>query len=80
MLLSYSDDDRSNGQHSDHDMPSLSSRNFMILHRDLAKALELGVNEKWLMESNLTPKMASDLVKGLLYLREMYPEEWKEET
>lgn len=42
------------------------------MHWDIAKLLELGISEEWLSESNITPKQARDLVKGLLYLREKY--------
>jgi hypothetical protein len=41
--------------------------------RVLAKLVELGVNEKWLIESELTPQGARDLLKGLLYLKALYP-------
>jgi hypothetical protein len=41
--------------------------------RILAKLVELGVNEKWLIESGLTAQGARDLLKGLLYLKELYP-------
>jgi len=34
----------------------------------------LGVNEEWLIESKMTPQMARDLLKGILYLKEMYEE------
>jgi len=40
------------------------------LHWDIAKLLELGVDEKFLLESNITPEQARDLVKGLLRLKE----------
>ena len=42
--------------------------------RILAKLVELGVNEKWLMETNPTAEEAAQLLKGLLYLKEMYPD------
>lgn len=42
--------------------------------RIFAKLVELGVNEKWLMEANPTDEEASQLLKGLLYLKEMYPD------
>ena len=38
------------------------------------KLNELGVNEEWLIESKMTPQMARDLLKGILYLKEMYEE------
>ena len=40
------------------------------MHWDIAKLLELGVDEKFLLESNITPEQARDLVKGLLRLKE----------
>jgi hypothetical protein len=40
------------------------------VYKDYAKLLELGVNEHLLRE--MTPKEAKELLKGLLYLREMY--------
>lgn len=46
------------------------------LHWDIMKLLELGVNEEFLMTSNMTPEQARDMVKGLLYLRERYSEKW----
>jgi len=45
------------------------------MHWDIAKLLELGVEEKFLMESNLTPEQARDLVKGLLYVKERFDKE-----
>ena len=51
----------------------LGSRpNLKQMHWDIAKLLELGVDEKFLMESNITPEQARDLVKGLLYLKERF--------
>ena len=44
------------------------------MHRDLAKLLELGVSEEWLMRINIKPEQARSLLKSLLYLREMYPQ------
>lgn len=46
--------------------------NLKQMHWDIAKLLELGVDEKFLMESNITPEQARDLVKGLLYLKERF--------
>jgi hypothetical protein len=40
------------------------------LHWDITKLLEMGLNEEWVRQ--LTPAQATDLVKGLLYLRERY--------
>lgn len=37
---------------------------------DIAKLLELGVDEEWLRSVNPTPKQARDLLKGLLYVME----------
>jgi hypothetical protein len=37
---------------------------------DIAKLLELGVDEAWLSSVNPTPQQARELVKGLLYVRE----------
>ena len=45
-----------------------------MMHWDLAKLLELGVDEKFLQESGMSPEQARDLVKGLLYLKERYGE------
>jgi len=36
-----------------------------------AKLIELGVNEEWLMKIKLTPELEHDLLKGILYLKEM---------
>lgn len=43
------------------------------MHRDIAKMQSLGVDENFLKASNLTPEIARDLVRGLLYPRERYP-------
>ncbi|MFY3741825.1 MAG: hypothetical protein HMLIMOIP_002285 [Candidatus Nitrosomirales archaeon] len=48
-------------------------QNITLMHRDLAKLLQLGVSEKWLSEVNITPEQARGLLMGILYLREMYP-------
>jgi hypothetical protein len=48
-------------------LPSLAQ-----MHWDIAKLLELGVDESFIMESKITPDQARDLVKGLLYLRERF--------
>lgn len=42
------------------------------MHWDVAKLLELGVDESFITESNITPEQARDLVKGLLYLKERF--------
>jgi len=47
---------------------------------DIAKLIELGVNEKWLLESNLSIREARDLLMGLLYFREKYKTKQKEEA
>ena len=52
-------------------------QNIIMMHRDLTKLLELGVNEKWLSEANMTPKQARDLLMGILYLREMHPKHFE---
>jgi hypothetical protein len=49
-------------------------QNITLMHRDLAKLLELGVSEKWLAEVNIKPEQARGLLMGLLYLKEMYPQ------
>jgi hypothetical protein len=46
--------------------------NLKQMHWDIAKLLELGVDEKFLFESTITPEQARDLVKGLLYLKEKF--------
>jgi hypothetical protein len=48
------------------------SARLLVMHWDLVKLLELGVDEKFLHESGMRPEQASDLVKGLLYLKERY--------
>jgi hypothetical protein len=45
------------------------------MHWDIMKLLSLGVSEKFIRESNMTPDQARELVKGLLYLRERYGKE-----
>jgi hypothetical protein len=47
---------------------------------DIAKLSELGVNTKRFMELGATPEMMRDLLKGILYLREKYPQEWNDVT
>jgi hypothetical protein len=37
----------------------------------LVKLIELGVNEQWLIKTKITPVMAWNLLKGILYLEEM---------
>ena len=46
--------------------------------RIFAKLMELGVNEKWLMEANFTREEMTQLLKGILYLKEMQPESFKD--
>ena len=52
---------------SDPQLPDLAQ-----MHWDIAKLLELGVDEKFLLENKITPQQARDLVKGILYLNERY--------
>jgi len=40
--------------------------------------MELGVNEKWLIEANFTREEMTQLLKGILYLKEMQPESFKD--
>jgi hypothetical protein len=42
------------------------------IHWEIAKLLELGVNEEWLKDQDPTPEQIKDLLKGLLYIREWY--------
>ena len=53
-------------------MPEPQSPNLKQMHWDIAKLLELGVDEKFLAEIDITPEQARDLVKGLLYLKERF--------
>lgn len=53
-------------------MPEPQLPNLKQMHWDIAKLLELGVDEKFLAESDITPEQARDLVKGLLYLKERF--------
>lgn len=46
------------------------------MHWDIMKLLSMGVDEKFLQEAKITPAQARDLVKGLLYLRERYKDEF----
>jgi hypothetical protein len=48
------------------------------MHWDIAKLLSMGVDEKFLTESKMTPQQARDLVKALLYLRERYVDKEEE--
>ncbi|WP_337861931.1 hypothetical protein [Nitrososphaera sp.] len=49
------------------------------MHWDIMKLLSFGVDEKFLTESKITPEQARDLVKGLLYLRERYKDEYQQQ-
>lgn len=49
------------------------------MHWDIANLLSMGVDEKFLVESKMTPQQARDLVKALLYLRERYIDKEREE-
>ena len=42
-------------------------------HKDYAKLLEMGVSEEFLRQ--LSPKDARELLKGLLFLKEMFKAE-----
>ena len=53
-------------------MPEQQLPNLKQMHWDIAKLLELGVDEKFITGSNLTSDQARDLVKGLLYLKERF--------
>jgi len=55
-------------------VPEQQLPNLKQMHWDIAKLLELGVDEKFLRESSITPEQARDLVKGLLYLKERFDE------
>lgn len=41
--------------------------------REMTKLVSLGVDEQVLAEAHPSPQQTKDLLKGLLYLREMYP-------
>ncbi|HKZ61638.1 MAG TPA: hypothetical protein VJZ68_04370 [Nitrososphaera sp.] len=43
------------------------------MHGDIAKLRSPGVDEDFLRTANLTPEVASDLVRGMLKLRERSP-------
>lgn len=46
------------------------------MHWDIMKLLSNDVDEEFSQESNITPAQARDLVKGRLYLRERFKEEF----
>lgn len=46
------------------------------MHSDIMKLLSIGVGEKFLQEAKIALAKTCDLVKGLLYLRECYNEEF----
>jgi len=54
-------------------VPDKQTPDLAQMHWDIAKLLELGVDESFIIESNLTLEQARDLVKGLLYIRERFP-------
>jgi len=43
---------------------------------DIQKLCSLGVQEEIVAETHPTPEQIADLLKGLLYLKEMYPSFW----
>ncbi|WP_415283156.1 hypothetical protein [Candidatus Nitrososphaera sp. FF02] len=45
-------------------MEQRKSQKLLAMHWDITKLLELGVDEKFLYDSNITPEQARDLVKG----------------
>ncbi|MEW6605089.1 MAG: hypothetical protein AB1351_10455 [Thermoproteota archaeon] len=53
-------------------MPEPQVPDLKQMHWDIAKLLEMGVDANFLLESNITPEQARDLVKGLLYLKERF--------
>lgn len=59
-------------------MTTMTTAEFTVkveeLDRILAKLIELGVNRQWLMEANQSTEGARQLLKGILYLKQMYPE------
>jgi hypothetical protein len=54
----------------------------MTLIEDMAKDMEilvsLGIEEEQLAETHPTPEQTKDLLKGLLYLRELHPQFYNE--
>jgi hypothetical protein len=57
----------------------IADRTLTLQERDLifAKLVELGISEMWLAGSNMTANEAAELLKGVLYLREMYPDKFR---
>ena len=43
---------------------------------DIQKLCSLGVQEEIIAEAHPSPGQVADLLKGLLYLKEMYPSSW----
>lgn len=45
---------------------------------DMAKLIELGIKEEFFVMNEFTLQQLQDMVKGLLYLRERYPDFWEQ--
>ena len=45
---------------------------------DMAKLIELGMKEEFFVMNEFTSQQLQDMVKGLLYLREKYPDFWEQ--
>jgi hypothetical protein len=45
---------------------------------DMAKLIELGIKEEFFVMTEFTSQQLQDMVKGLLYLREKYPDFWEQ--
>lgn len=49
-----------------------------LMNWDMRKLIELGVREEFFLMNELTSQQLEDMVKGLLYLREKYPDFWEQ--
>jgi hypothetical protein len=57
-------------------MPKMVYAEFKQAAWNTEKLCSLGLAEEWLAERHPTPDQMVDLLKGILYLRDMYPRFW----
>jgi hypothetical protein len=60
-------------------MVSIGTARVEQLDRMLVKLVELGVDKRWLTEAKPDSRQASQLLKGILYLKGMYPEFFRDQ-
>jgi hypothetical protein len=57
-----------------------SSQTLTLVTKDhiFAQLVALGINEKWLRKANPPMRDAKELLSGLLFLRDLYPNAFKD--